>query len=440
MFSKIQRTLILCFTIFEISNSYANICGTDYQTFNPTSSGLDFTTVHSTQTLSPCIMNFGVFVNHSVNTLTYTKTFTDSQGNSFNKGDQPNDQLTSMDLSFGLGLNKKWDIGVSIPFILNQNIENKNLSSNYKSTGAADIRINSKYRVYKKEDHSFAIALSANQNLIKNNPFTGNDSNPTINLEFIGDYKFKKWILGLNAGYRWRNSGTPVPDTPFETLGDQIIYSAAASYFLNQLDTNIIFEILGAQFVTKNNSTSVKSPNALEWQVGAKHSINHNLAVHFGGGTQLFESLGSPEYRLYAGLNWSLGKECSGTPDPTPIPKPQKTIKINYSAQVLFPFNSSKLQSIDLPDVNDVFDNINIQPSTQITIEGHTDSIGASEYNQKLSLNRANALKNYLLNRYKTLNPNQITTFGRGEEDPIESNANYQGRQKNRRVEFLIKN
>jgi hypothetical protein len=66
--------------------SKANVCGTDYQTFNPTTSGLDFVTVHSSETLQPCYINFGSFLNYSVNTLTYTRSYTDGSGNQYRSG------------------------------------------------------------------------------------------------------------------------------------------------------------------------------------------------------------------------------------------------------------------------------------------------------------------------------------------------------------------
>lgn len=69
---------------------------------------------------------------------------------------------------------------------------------------------------------------------------------------------------------------------------------------------------------------------------------------------------------------------------------------------------------------------------TQILISGHTDSTGPEEYNQTLSLKRAESVAAYL--KIKGVDPSRTTTKGFGEAAPITSNATAEGRQKNRRV------
>jgi len=76
-------------------------------------------------------------------------------------------------------------------------------------------------------------------------------------------------------------------------------------------------------------------------------------------------------------------------------------------------------------------------PYTKLIVEGHTDSIGSDDYNNKLSQRRAITIKKWLVEKYK-LDPKKIFTVGKGERFPIADNGNYQGRQLNRRVEFII--
>ncbi|MEI2420873.1 OmpA family protein, partial [Arthrospira platensis SPKY2] len=73
---------------------------------------------------------------------------------------------------------------------------------------------------------------------------------------------------------------------------------------------------------------------------------------------------------------------------------------------------------------------------TDISIYGYTDSTGRLEFNQKLSEDRANAVRTYLVS--KGLNANRFKTRGMGPNDPIASNDTPEGRSKNRRVEFTI--
>ena len=72
----------------------------------------------------------------------------------------------------------------------------------------------------------------------------------------------------------------------------------------------------------------------------------------------------------------------------------------------------------------------------KLNVAGHTDSSGSAKFNQKLSRNRANSVKNYLLD--KNVPAASISVSGYGEDRPIASNKTNDGRQKNRRVEFQI--
>ncbi|NOZ89921.1 MAG: OmpA family protein, partial [Epsilonproteobacteria bacterium] len=76
-------------------------------------------------------------------------------------------------------------------------------------------------------------------------------------------------------------------------------------------------------------------------------------------------------------------------------------------------------------------------PNTIITIAGHTDSDGNEAYNQRLSENRANAVKQYLINH--GVNASRLEAIGYGETQPIADNSTKEGKEKNRRIEFNIK-
>jgi OOP family OmpA-OmpF porin len=67
-------------------------------------------------------------------------------------------------------------------------------------------------------------------------------------------------------------------------------------------------------------------------------------------------------------------------------------------------------------------------------VQGFTDSIGTEEYNLGLSQRRADAVRNYLVE--KGVDPKIITAKGYGESNPVASNDTKEGRALNRRVEF----
>jgi outer membrane protein OmpA-like peptidoglycan-associated protein len=72
----------------------------------------------------------------------------------------------------------------------------------------------------------------------------------------------------------------------------------------------------------------------------------------------------------------------------------------------------------------------------RIRIEGHTDSIGTQTYNQELSQRRAKTVKAYLVEHFD-ITPDNLVTAGQGELEPLDDNGSAQGRQRNRRAEFI---
>lgn len=68
--------------------------------------------------------------------------------------------------------------------------------------------------------------------------------------------------------------------------------------------------------------------------------------------------------------------------------------------------------------------------------EGHTDALGAADYNRALSLRRANAVRDFLSTR-QSLSDVSMDVRGGGEAEPVADNETESGRQRNRRVEIL---
>ena len=75
-------------------------------------------------------------------------------------------------------------------------------------------------------------------------------------------------------------------------------------------------------------------------------------------------------------------------------------------------------------------------PGLNLAVEGHTDSVGGDEYNMKLSENRANAVREYLV--AQGINPANVTAQGLGKTLPVADNRTSAGRQANRRVELVV--
>jgi outer membrane protein OmpA-like peptidoglycan-associated protein len=75
-------------------------------------------------------------------------------------------------------------------------------------------------------------------------------------------------------------------------------------------------------------------------------------------------------------------------------------------------------------------------PEVKVSIEGYTDSVGKPDFNRVLSEHRANVVRDYLIERGVEMD--RLVAVGRGEENPIVSNATPYGRALNRRIEFHL--
>jgi len=76
-------------------------------------------------------------------------------------------------------------------------------------------------------------------------------------------------------------------------------------------------------------------------------------------------------------------------------------------------------------------------PKTAIISQGHTDSTGGDEHNQALSERRARSVANFLID--EGVDSGRIVSMGYGEQHPVASNDNANGRSLNRRVDLLLK-
>ncbi len=103
---------------------------------------------------------------------------------------------------------------------------------------------------------------------------------------------------------------------------------------------------------------------------------------------------------------------------------------------VTFDFNKATLKQESETVLTRAYNAMVANPDVQVEISGHTDNVGSQAYNQTLSLERAEAVRNWLVN--KGIASNRMKTVGRGENEPVASNDTDAGRAENRRIEFYV--
>jgi outer membrane protein OmpA-like peptidoglycan-associated protein len=472
-----MKKLILFICTFPIF-AYANVVGVDTQNFNPTTSGLDFVTVHSSKTLSPGVINFGFFLNYAVNTLpNYEDTSTSSRF-------EPKDSLLSMDLNMGFGILNNWDVGISLPQVLSQTVDENSTAfrGQFEQTGINEVRLNTKYRIWDAMSQGIAVIGSVNFFMIENFPFTGDQPGPTYNIEVAYDNTINQFTWGVNLGYRARDPGTPITigTTTIQPFGNQYLASVAGSYYFTDWDFKIIGEIYGAIPAEEIAFTSDRDQSVAEVLLGAKWDMMYDIAGHFGVGSEIVHGTASPDWRAYAGINWTFGPIFSSgeqapasdyivdelneemaqvgegapatetpvvVPDYTYIDEPEAFIAAApknderfLAKNVLFEFNGTSVRSDFKPYLKKLADYLlKGNGFKQLIVIGHTDSVGSDTYNLNLSVKRSRSVAEVIKDSLPPEHREKVRAEGEGERSPIASNRNYQGRALNRRVEFFVK-
>jgi len=131
----------------------------------------------------------------------------------------------------------------------------------------------------------------------------------------------------------------------------------------------------------------------------------------------------------------------AAAPAPAPRPAapalpPAAATKVTYAADTFFDFDKSVLKAEGKAKLDDLVGKVKGINLEVIIAVGHTDSVGADAYNQKLSVKRADAVKAYLVS--KGIEKNRVYTEGKGEKQAVADNKTAAGRAKNRRVEIEV--
>jgi len=111
-------------------------------------------------------------------------------------------------------------------------------------------------------------------------------------------------------------------------------------------------------------------------------------------------------------------------------------IKITFDSGILFPIDSSTLESQAKSNITKLATVLNKYPDTNILVTGYTDNTGKKELNQTLSGKRAKSVADYTTSQ--GVSSDRFTIKGLGDSEPVASNETPEGRTQNRRVEIAI--
>jgi outer membrane protein OmpA-like peptidoglycan-associated protein len=162
------------------------------------------------------------------------------------------------------------------------------------------------------------------------------------------------------------------------------------------------------------------TPMAMTEPNGLGIFLDHQTTVALGGIGNIVETGFTPDRSQNAGIS-AQGTTASSA-------------DLNRQSPLHFSANSTELRGSEREDIKYLASILKDHPDQKILVVGYADSKGSDQYNQKLSVARATAVKSLLV-QYGA-DPSQVQTEGRGESRPIASNSDNEGRALNRRVEF----
>jgi outer membrane protein OmpA-like peptidoglycan-associated protein len=111
-------------------------------------------------------------------------------------------------------------------------------------------------------------------------------------------------------------------------------------------------------------------------------------------------------------------------------------IQVTFASGLLFAFDDEQILPAAAENLRNLAASLNQYPNTNVLIVGHTDASGTADYNQALSERRAQAAADFLVSQ--GVSASRLRTVGRGETEPVATNATDAGRAQNRRVEVAI--
>lgn len=117
--------------------------------------------------------------------------------------------------------------------------------------------------------------------------------------------------------------------------------------------------------------------------------------------------------------------------------QPDGSVKLDIPGAVLFKTNSAQISPDFEQTLEQIAGTLQEHPETSVEVVGHTDSAGAAEYNERLSVKRASSVTQYLAAR--GIDPVRLSATGQGETMPVADNTSAEGRAQNRRVEMFVR-
>ncbi|PIU56620.1 MAG: hypothetical protein COS89_05795 [Deltaproteobacteria bacterium CG07_land_8_20_14_0_80_38_7] len=407
----------------------------DVISFNPVTDGGRNITLHQTETLKKWQYNFGTMFDYAYKPLEYAD-------NSGNRRRGIVDNLFVENFFGAVGFTNWFEAGINLPVVwletyynLNSGALNVPEENFYGHLG--DLRLETKFLLPKIENFPVRFALvpfmyfptGDSDHLLGNGMWS-----PGIKLAIDGAIKDRVWLTA-NIGYRNYMHTRYDNNAPDAVIDDTLELGGAVHVKVTK-EWSVIGEIYSEEVISAFFENSLQNP--AEIIVAGRYTPQteklKGLSATFGVGTGISRGLGSPDLRLFAGLQYRRPEKVEKVKKELAVLRPDR---IEITDCIHFEFNKSVIKEESYSILDAVVQVMVNNPQVKLVrVEGHTDWIGSDSYNQKLSEQRAKAVHQYLIE--KGVSTERLTYKGYGEFKPIADNNTTQGRALNRRTDFIV--
>lgn len=405
----------------------------EVNTFDPAIDDSPYYTTYGSQTMKAWQGHMGFYLDFANRPLQFVATGAASGRQSVV------DNLLVGNFFGTLAFTDWFEAGLNVPVVAYNDFFTDDAAARSDSAaGMNDILVMMKFRLVDIEKHKIGFSFLPYFTLPTGDTerYMGN-GNVTGGAKFITDFMIgERFSMAFNLGILMRDDVT----RNSVRIDDQFTYSAAGNLKFGR-GWEGIAEIYGSTVLGDFFSYTNSSP--LEASLGIRYNIpNSGFAVDLGGAMGLVDGVGAPRYRAFAGLRWTApeSKSCPECPQLAPPPPPDPRIsgnKIVIWGKIYYDTDKAIIKPISYPVLDDVVDVMQKNPQlTLVEVQGHTDARAGDAYNIKLSQDRAESARNYLIG--KGIDASRLTARGYGESRPIADNKTKEGMSQNRRTEFVI--
>jgi outer membrane protein OmpA-like peptidoglycan-associated protein len=351
------------------------------------------------------------------------------------------DDVITPTLQAAFGLFGRAELGVSLPFRI--------VSGDESSQGLGNVGLHGKLRFFGGVGALVSVYFAGS------GAFMGDDQT-TVVPSLVLEHRFGRLRLGANLGWRRRETRR------FMTLtaASELPAGFAASFAVARDRVDLVSEIYGAIPLEGQDH------HPLEATLGVKVYLAKSSHFVAGAGSSLL----SPSVRAYVGIVFEprLGSRARGeiaevappvpAPEPTPEPDepladldedcltddcPDRKTAIRTHSEIVihdvisFRTGSAEILPDSYPILDAVAETLLANPDIELLeVAGHADERGSDDYNLRLTQDRAEAVRGYLISRQAQAE--RLVARGYGESTPVDRRHNEAAWKQNRRVQFLI--